>query len=138
MALQHARLVIARRLKMAVDVAREDEGAVTRALGPLLEHRVARVRRALPADLQRASVELPRVDGLLHEAVALRERADVALRHARRQQRSPQAARAAKIRQAGVHAHARAGGDDDGVRVANPVCGALNVGVIDHDPFFLL
>jgi len=96
------------------------------------QHRVAGMRTRVPAYLMRAPVESPCIDGPVDEAVTLGQRADVALAHPRWQKRSPEPASAAKIRQAGIHAHACTRRDHDAVRVGDPVRRAADTVVFFH------
>ena len=103
------------RLELAVDVAGEDERALTQAGGKGKELRKATVRHGGAVEIQPVAVEPPRERRIGGERLRTGDRLEPQAAATERRIGAPEPLRAAKVGQSGIDAHAGSGGDEQPV-----------------------
>jgi len=108
-------LVKARLLKLAIHIAGEDAEPIKHLGAPALQEFVAEMRHRLAVQRQAVAIEPPRTLGRRAKCRGRRDVVEVDLRVPQSRIGSPESVLAAKVRQPGVDAHARTGGNDQRV-----------------------
>ena len=119
-------------LELAVDVAGEYLGAVFFAGGELKQQAETGVRCSAPIEVEAVTVEAPGEPRVVLEGGGVGDRLEVDAGLAEGRIDAPETARPAKVRQAGIDAHAGAGGDQQRVGLGDPARGAPDIGVVVH------
>ena len=109
-------------------VRREDEGAAGQSRRDLPQQREPPMRHGTPVQRQAVAVEPPGKCRIARERGRISDLLEMQASAAERRIGPPETLAATKIRQAGIHPHARPGGDDEAVGLVDPAGDAGNRG----------